>query len=767
MLILDSYPRSKCNSKMQISRETETVAHSCASQGAGSCIRLHKLVGEVHRRALNCAASPRLATNRRVAPAARFPRAMLLPLPELPDAWDALRGVGSLPNVPAGSSGPVLIFVAVDPDSVAAVRTLTALLKADVVRYEVHPVSGFAHLVDVFDVLAKGENAVAPRAVLCVNCGANVNLEKILGIADMQSPPPVYVMDSHRPFHLKNIASEAVVLFDDDESFDHAGLPMDMGWEDEWGNVSDHEFSDGDSDDSESDDGSGDSESERSVDSDGNISSDESDGEGGEDDAGDAKTADGESAADPGRENSTTSDLAPSATGSVSKRTHSESSAGHSSKRRRSDESGEHQSTGAGDRRRRRRRKRKGPQNAMESSEKDALREYYAQTSLATSSACLSHNLASTLRRSNTDTLWMAIVGVTSQFLSAGVTADLYDNLMAYFRGQAAALAPAATNASVTEGTSVEAGGYSAAACRELAALKVAPSTELRLDLVRHWTLYESLLYSSYTVARLGAWRQTGRRRLQELLATLGIPLKESKQRWCFMKAECKQALDDRLAAVIRRFDLGKSIQYESFVRAMPGHRGAVSAADCVFAISSLLELDAEGAAPSAVGPLQERFWRAYDALDPGRGAALDAGLDMAIVAQKLAAGIGGDVIERRKFVPSGPFRYVFLRDQQCKEMLVKPLLLKRLALFLIAALARQGAKDKPFVVLAPDAERGTWLAVAATSVGRTNDFGVRFQKAAEKNGSQIVYSGFDSAVCEIRDGQEVEFVRFLHDVMR
>lgn len=704
---------------------------------------------------------------------------MLLPLPELPDAWDALRGVATLPGVPAGSSGPVLIFVAADPDSVAAVRTLTSLLKADVVRYEVHPVSGFAHLVDVFDVLTKGDASVAPRAVLCVNCGANVNLEKVLGIPDMQSPPPVYVMDSHRPFHLKNIASESVVLFDDDESFDHAALPLDMGWEDEWGNVSDHEFSDGDSDESESDDGEDDSESDRSVDSDGNISSDDDedadeDADGGTDEA---KNADGETTED--REEST-SDLAQSASNSTSQRTRSEStsavasrgsSRAHSSKRRRSDESGDHHPAGGRDRprrRRRRRRKRKGPRDEMETAEKDALREYYAQTSLATSSACLSHNLASTLRRSSTDTLWMAIVGVTSQYLSAGVTADLYENLMAYFRGQASALAPLSHGASAGETTSVEAGGYSAAACRELSALKVAASTELRLDLVRHWTLYESLLYSSYTVARLGTWRQTGRRRLQEMLATLGIPLKESKQRWCFMKAECKQALDERLAAVIRRFDLGKSIQYESFVRAMPGHRGAVSAADCVLAVSSLLELDAEeGSTTSAVGPLQERFWRAYDALDAARGAMLDGGLEMAIAAQKLTADIGGDVIERRKFVPSGPFRYVFLRDQQCKEMLVKPLLLKRLALFLIAALARQGAKDKPFVVLAPDAARGTWLAVAATSVGRTNDFGVRFQKAAEKNGSQIVYSGFDSAVCEIRDGQEVEFVRFLHDVMR
>lgn len=249
-------------------------------------------------------------------------------------------------------------------------------------------------------------------------------------------------------------------------------------------------------------------------------------------------------------------------------------------------------------------------------------------------------------------------------------------------------------------------------------------------------------------------------------------------------------ALDDRLARSVRRFDLGKDIQYDSFLRILPGHRGNISAADVTFAIAALLELehaevmtgisgggeqDGAGGNSSAGAngveditfSLERRFWRAYDALDFQRtGSGLGLGLDLAIMAQKVSASVGGAVLEHRQYISSGPFRYVFLRDFQGASIFAHALLLKRLALFLIEALVRQGAKNKPFIVIAPDTGRGVWLAVAAMSAGMRNDFGVKFRKAAEKNGSSISFDGFDACACEIANGQETEFIRYLHDVM-
>ncbi len=728
---------------------------------------------------------------------------MLLPLANLADAWDAIRGVPTLPQLPAASaasaSGPVLVFVSSDVDSAAATRTLTGLLKVDLVRYEVHPVTGYTHFADVFASLTRGDDAVAPRAVLCVNCGACVDLAKILVLDEMDQPPPVYVMDSHRPFHLRNLSADlVVVLDDDDETLDERSFPMDIGVEDEFGNVSDHDLSGSESDDSSSSDDSEEeeeegedtdrekegedeyTESERSVDSDVGEEEVESDA--------DSEAIEAAANGRTGRNNRTESNgitedssSAPvgttedsGSTGGTKRNREEETEQSNgaqrakrrprrrrSSKRRRSGDKADQTITPSGkDATRRGRRKRKRRNRVqVDPEEKERIRDYYANNYLAMSSACLSHNLASLLRRGGVDTLWLAMVGVTAQYIGAGVSDDCYADAVSYFRSQITHVLPPPPSTDGGETQMLDNIGYSTSSCMELKARILAPSLELRLDLVRHWNLYDSLLHSSYTVTRLAAWKDTGVQRMKELLATLGIPLRESQAPWSIMSSECKEALDSRLTSVVRRFDLGNDIQYQSFVRELPGHRGAICAADVVHAVTASLEF--------GYGTIAERFWRAYDVLDAYNEVAWKKGLGVAVHCQKLVSAIVSDVMDRRKFVASGPFRYVFLRDQQAHGIIAKPLLLRRVALFLIGALTRQGARHKPFVVLAPDPQKGTWVAVAATSVGKRNDFGVRFQKAAEKNGSNVVYAGFDSAVCEIDDGQEVEFVRFLHDVLR
>jgi cell division control protein 45 len=45
---------------------------------------------------------------------------------------------------------------------------------------------------------------------------------------------------------------------------------------------------------------------------------------------------------------------------------------------------------------------------------------------------------------------------------------------------------------------------------------------DFRLMLLRHWSLYESMYHSSYVAARLGIWKEKGRRRLTNLLVKMG-----------------------------------------------------------------------------------------------------------------------------------------------------------------------------------------------------------------------------------------------------
>lgn len=699
---------------------------------------------------------------------------VLLPLQSAPDGWEALRGAASpvecaalnlSDSTAATAGGPVLIFVAArDVDAIAAVKVLTALLKADLTRYEVHPVHGYQHLATKFRDL---ESGVQPRSCLLVNCGAMVDLEYILANGEqLKGDIRVFVMDCHRPFHLKNIRSERVVLFDDLNEVNYDALPLDVDWEDEWGNVDDEDSSDDESD--------SDSDSDTDNDDDGhqNVS------DGIDDDNTTAsprrkrrRRSESHRQSDIEEDDVVFDDEVPASDRPRPSQGGDHDDSDHDSKST-FQKGSDQPNTSPRHRRRKTRNRTKASRRRVqyddaEIVERERLRQYYSSATIAMSSACLSHSVAAVMRRSNLDTLWMAIVGVTSQYITSMISHELYQDSLGYFEEQIKTITP--DHDLQVEGTSrVRHVGY-APSCSGYQLNRIAPNVELRLDLLRHWSLYDSLLYSTYTATRLSAWRQTGRRRMLELLATLGIPLKESKQQWCYMKEKCKIALEKHFEMAVRRFDLGENVRYDSFVRSLPGHRGDISAADFAHGISSLLEFDEPSRRDPSRGKrsLEERFWTAYDALDPRKTVLLERGLDMAISIQKLTADVGGDVIERRKFVPSGPFRYVFLRDHQCKEFLAHPLLLRRLALFIIKSLLRQGVRDKPFIVLALDNDSAEWLVVAAASSSHRNDFGHRFRRAAERNGSEVVYDGFDSAVCRVKDGQEIEFVRFLHDIMR
>lgn len=726
---------------------------------------------------------------------------MILSLAQAADAWDAIRG--AIRGFGGVSAGPVLIFCASpDPDALAAARTLTSLLKADLVRYELHPVGSYTHLQKRFDSIVRGKIPIHPRAVLCINCGAGVDLATLLGLApkldqsdeesqeetDDSDVARVFVLDSHRPYHLRNISSDRVFIFDDSpDAFDSSVLPLDVGWEDVWGNVSEIESS------------SSSSEDDRNTESD-SSGEDITDTE--------SNTEDREARGVSSHDNTSERDEQLDATGTarnkkrrterqLKQRTES-SPLDTDSENDSLDDESQHSSVentstknvrgkrkrvvGQKGRSRRRRARHYTDQQNPEVSEKRVLREYYAAVTSGMASACIAHNLAQGLRRANFDTLWAGIIGITHQYLSASIQNSVYDDAIEYCKAQSALLAPADTSSEniQTANSNSSHGRTYAQKCNDaVAADRICYSAEFKLDLVRHWNLHDSLLYSVYTTTRMAAWRQVGRRRLMELLATLGIPIKESRQKWCYMKAECKAALEDRLVPAMRRFGLGKDVQYNSFIRVLPGFRGKISASDVVHGLSALLELNVVDTAGNHLrlgefmtdaqisdSDLERRFWRAYDAIDRQRMDVLCSGLELAIASQKLIVEIGGEIVERRRFVPSGPFRYVFLRDVHSKELFAHPLLLKRLAMFLIEAVTRQGGRHKPFVAIAPNPSRNIWLAVAATNAGARNDFGHRFRQAAEKNGSTITFDGFDSAVCEIKDGHETEFIRYLHDCM-
>ena len=63
------------------------------------------------------------------------------------------------------------------------------------------------------------------------------------------------------------------------------------------------------------------------------------------------------------------------------------------------------------------------------------------------------------------------------------------------------------------------------------------PVTDMRLALLRHWTLYEALLYANYVAVRMHTYNDAGRNKMEDLLVNMGVPLAQSKHSYSALPA--------------------------------------------------------------------------------------------------------------------------------------------------------------------------------------------------------------------------------------
>ncbi|KAJ4458042.1 putative DNA replication pre-initiation complex subunit Cdc45 [Paratrimastix pyriformis] len=311
------------------------------------------------------------------------------------------------------------------------------------------------------------------------------------------------------------------------------------------------------------------------------------------------------------------------------------------------------------------------------------------------------------------------------------------------------------------------------------------------------------MLHSSYVASRLAVWKDSGQRRLMELLAKMGIPLQQCHQDYRAMDPTQRRRLPELLKQWAPKYGLPEA-SFESFQRTIGFHH-CISAADAVFSATALLEcpldpvaaLTSGGSAPSADVPLaagaqggiaaagagaeaaggakteeawQERFWRAFDALgnDHDGPAVLNEGLKLAIHLQKAIISVGGFLIQRKEIKVTGPFRFATLERVAPAELrLLQPHTLARLAVFLMSNYRNSKLRDKPFVLIVPrEPGRETVYILGTTSLeqGEThrNVFGQAFHVAQEQTRARLQHAGFDTSLVEVAREDALRFMECL-----
>jgi cell division control protein 45 len=369
------------------------------------------------------------------------------------------------------------------------------------------------------------------------------------------------------------------------------------------------------------------------------------------------------------------------------------------------------------------------------------------------------YSLASELGREDNDLLWLAIVGVTSMELygrsSAGVAVPVRSSearpasgwlgmrgarIRQLLRDEVRRLNPPEVgNGRVLP----ESTGIIPTTARSPEDTSIRLSPEPKFLLIRHWSLYDSMLHSPYLFSRLKTWSETGLKRLHKLLAKMGVSLVQCKQSYAHMDMMLKRELRTKLLKYASLYNLdelvptidtdgqdrGGAKDGWGFVRSW-GWRATLSAQDVGVVIGALLEVgktaptsssDPNSTAPSqdlpsaatnhTPNPSEEwlpRFWTAYDALEDIE--ALKAGLPTAQFLHKAIFTTGTTILKKKQISHLRAFRMCVVKDSPDAALFNHPGALTKLALWIGEALAEQ-EKDATGKLAFAGRIRRLWIA--------------------------------------------------------
>ncbi|KAG8769787.1 hypothetical protein FRC12_004741 [Ceratobasidium sp. 428] len=451
-------------------------------------------------------------------------------------------------------------------------------------------------------------------------------------------------------------------------------------------------------------------------------------------------------------------------------------------------------------------------QRQIREKHRDLITEYYCSgTSYGPSASGTVYVLASHLQLAVNETLWLAVVGLTYQYITSRISRDDYEYWQRVYTDEVARLNP---RLDLSASTALHADDTGIRSCQEL-----------RFTLYRHWTLYDSMYHSSYVAGKMNIWKERGRRNLAAMFAKMGISLQEGQQAYSHMDRTFRKDLPDMLEAIAPEYGMVE-LQYPSFVRAYGFLTQPLAAADCVEAVSALLdaatgvrlEVEVDGGrgggewfgaakiwnAADAVGKKKgagangkeslgldgslrakgeeedeknkawrENFWIAYDSLgsDVTSIQTLQHALPLAKTLHKLVISQGSELIDRAGAIKTyRQFRMAVLTQGAHLGLFAQPGPLSRLALWLVDALrdkitafktprgaggSRSKERSLPFVVACLDERAGSFLVVgvtAATEFGdvRNNAFGLAFLQAKEESNARTRHGTFDTSVVEV-----------------
>ncbi|CAM9154798.1 unnamed protein product [Ectocarpus sp. 8 AP-2014] len=384
--------------------------------------------------------------------------------------------------------------------------------------------------------------------------------------------------------------------------------------------------------------------------------------------------------------------------------------------------------------------------------------------------------MAMQLNKDTNDLLWLAIVGLTDQYIHQRIDQEIYHMVVAQLQQHVVA-----KNSKTSLETS-SADGKTLVPVSEMG--RITCDMEFRFMLHRHWSLYESMYFSNFVASKLNVWNSNGRHRLEEFLAKMGFSLEQCKQKYPFMSCQLRKRLRDQIEKYAEDYGL-QDVFYGSYQRYC-GFKNPLSAADMVYCITALAEhkdlvggTTEQGPGDSTRVEEDEEGWidsfnTAYDALSGKSPTLLKQGLSLSMSLQRAVVQQAVTMMEKRSLTLFKHFRYAFIRSSETDERLfTQPMALRKLAAFLIDVHRENGRwagdKARPLVIMAERVSTYLVVGVTCPKIAGTvikNRFGACFQLAAQQIQARARHDGFEASVMEISKEDVHDFIQALHDTM-
>ncbi|XP_071517437.1 cell division control protein 45 homolog isoform X2 [Panulirus ornatus] len=310
------------------------------------------------------------------------------------------------------------------------------------------------------------------------------------------------------------------------------------------------------------------------------------------------------------------------------------------------------------------------------------LFDYTQFSHYGSSTATLMFDLAWKLSKDSNELLWWAIIGETEQLMSERIEQDKYLLVTASLQNHVSRL---------NHKTQDE---------QPLDCLRISFEKELRLALYRHWSFVESMRHSLYSATTLKLWTLKGEKRLHELLAEMGLPLSQCRQKYCGMDVSLRNELQPLLESKAEKYGLDNLLFASFYIT--HGFRSRFSAMDYVYATSALLETnDKEKTAADA-------FLEVTDSLSISKLTVLEKGIESSKQQLEAVYRQMQTFLDMNQVISAGPFLYAtVIEGTPDARFFAAPHCLSLLARFTlrahVAVSRSKKSRSLPLIITTPD----------------------------------------------------------------